>query len=232
MEHSFALFYMLRKIRPTTVIESGAYKGHGTWIMRNALPTARIISVDPHAPARRLPGVTYLVEKDFKDFKNVDWAEYNIDVDSTLVFIDDHQNSFKRMFKDNPYGFRHFIIEDNFPYQIGDSQSLKTVCDNREFRKKKWRGFAFDNFFKIRQPMTWEDHLAEGKHLKESLEVYYEFPPIVNQELGPKKTHHSDKLYSSEPIVKNKNTFEKLLKGIDKWEFEDYVHMGYAQIRA
>jgi len=79
--------------------------------------------------------------------------------------------------------------------------------------------------------MTWEQHLAEAQRLKDQLAVYYEFPPIVDEQLGPTKSWHSDKRSSSKPIVTNKNTFDKLFKGVDKWEFKDYVHMAYAKIR-
>jgi len=187
IEHSFALFYILRKIQPTTVIESGAHRGHTTWIIRNALPTAKIISMDPKAPDQRLPGVTYLVGKNFIDFKDVNWESYNIDIENTAVLIDDHQASFKRLFRDNPYKFRHFIIDDNYPFQRGDMDSLKMSCDIRKFRKTQWRGIARDNFSRWKKPMTWEQHIIEAQQLKRELATYYEFPPIVDGKVGPRK---------------------------------------------
>ncbi|CAN8064369.1 unnamed protein product [Agarophyton chilense] len=120
-DHAFALWYTLRMEQPKTVIESGAFKGLTTWIIRTTLPTARIISLDPAEPSRRLKGVEYLTDKYFNDFSSVDWATMGVDPKETLVFLDDHQSSFRRIFLDNKHSFRRFIAEDNYGYLEGDN---------------------------------------------------------------------------------------------------------------
>ncbi len=96
--------------------------------MRKALPDARIISLDPSAPKQFLSGVKYLVKGSFRDFKKIDWAKMGVDPDETLVFFDDHNSLYRRMFKENNYGFYRFIGEDNYDYLRGDNMSLKWVC--------------------------------------------------------------------------------------------------------
>ncbi len=124
----FALWYVLRNVRPKVVIESGAFKGQSTWIMRKALPDARIISLDPAAPKKFLSGVEYLVKDSFRDFKEIDWAKMGVDPDETVVFFDDHNSLYRRMFEENKYGFYRFIGEDSYDYLQGDNMSLKWVC--------------------------------------------------------------------------------------------------------
>jgi hypothetical protein len=38
---------MLSRLRPSFVVESGAFEGHTTWIVRQACPEAQIVSLDP-----------------------------------------------------------------------------------------------------------------------------------------------------------------------------------------
>ena len=44
--HLFNTWYALRKLKPKLVIESGVWKGLGTWVIEQALPEAKIISID------------------------------------------------------------------------------------------------------------------------------------------------------------------------------------------
>ena len=44
--HLFATFHTLRKLRPLLIIESGVWKGQGTWLMKKALPEVNILSFD------------------------------------------------------------------------------------------------------------------------------------------------------------------------------------------
>lgn len=227
LDQSFALWYMLRRIRPATIIESGANKGHSTWIIRNALPTARIISMDPMTPIHRIRGVEYMVSENFTDFGSFNWEKFGdgddrIDVEDTLVFIDDHQSSYKRLFAQNTYGFRHFIVEDNYDFATGDSRSLRHICETR--RRNEWPGYAPDNFGKIKKRMSWDEHLAQGRQLKDTLQIYYEFPPVTDHYLKISGT--------SKPVVTERGEFDSLFKGFGTWEFSNYHRMAYAKLRA
>lgn len=226
-DHSFALWYTLRQTRPKIVIESGAYKGHGTWIMRHALPRARIISVDPRAPQRRLAGVEYLVGKAFRDFGAIDWRARGVDPAETLVFLDDHQSGYRRVFQDNlRFGFWRFIAEDNYPFPLGDNMSLKQVCETR--RRGAWPGFVQDNFGKVKTDMTWEEHLRLGEKVEKYLTTYYEFPPLAASELSGQKRF--DPKYASRAIVTEREEFDALFKGLNEKLLAMYTHFTYVEV--
>ena len=44
--HMFAMYYMLKKIKPDFVVESGIFKGQSTWLIEKTLPEAKILSID------------------------------------------------------------------------------------------------------------------------------------------------------------------------------------------
>jgi hypothetical protein len=51
-----------------------------------------------------------------------------IDVDKTLVFIDDHLHSYKRIAGVMKYGVRHVVIEDNYKNREGMYVILFVWC--------------------------------------------------------------------------------------------------------
>ena len=75
---------------PKFIIESGIYKGQGTWLFRQACPEANIFSIDPVLENRVYIDneVTYFTE----DFSTILWNKY-VNPDETLCFFDDHQNA-------------------------------------------------------------------------------------------------------------------------------------------
>ena len=44
--HMFAVFFILRKLKPEFIIESGVYKGQSTWLIEKTLPQTEILSID------------------------------------------------------------------------------------------------------------------------------------------------------------------------------------------
>lgn len=62
------------------MIESGAFKGHSTWVLRQATPDTPIISLTPQHPEKYLRkgpayvdgNCSYFAGKDFIDFGGVD----------------------------------------------------------------------------------------------------------------------------------------------------------------
>lgn len=108
-DHSFGLWFMTRWLKPVLMIESGAFKGHSTWVLRQAMPMSDIISLSPRHPEKYLTkgpayvdaNCTYLSGKDFVDFGSVNWKSLLkkreiSDLSKVLVFFDDHQNELKR----------------------------------------------------------------------------------------------------------------------------------------
>lgn len=108
-DHSFGLWFMARWLKPVLMIESGAFKGHSTWVLRQAMPETQIISFSPGHPENYLMvgtayvdgNCTYFAGKDFVDFGSVDWRnvleKHGVsDIKQVLVFFDDHQTHLKR----------------------------------------------------------------------------------------------------------------------------------------
>lgn len=108
-DHSFGLWFLSRWLKPELMIESGALKGHSTWVMRQAMPYTPIVSLSPRHPEKYLAkgpayvdgNCTYFAGKDFVDFGSVNWGnvmkKHGItDLSQVLIFFDDHQNELKR----------------------------------------------------------------------------------------------------------------------------------------
>lgn len=126
--HAFYLWFLVRKIKPAHVIESGVFKGQSTYIIEAAAPNAEIFSIEPHQQ-----GIEYRPAhvKYFRDdFSRLDWS--NLDPTRTLVFFDDHQDAPARLEQCRRLGFRHLAFDDNYPPGRGDCLSLKQALHARE----------------------------------------------------------------------------------------------------
>ncbi|CAN4100251.1 unnamed protein product [Withania somnifera] len=141
-DHSFGLWFIARWLKPELMIESGAFKGHSTWVPRRAMPYTPIISITPRHPEKYLKkgpayvdgNCTYFAGKDFVDFGSVDWAKvmkkHEIkDLSKVLIFFDDHQNELKRLKQALKAGYKHLIFEDNYDTGTGDHYSFRQMCD-------------------------------------------------------------------------------------------------------
>ncbi|XP_015894599.1 uncharacterized protein LOC107428563 [Ziziphus jujuba] len=146
-DHSFGLWFIARWLKPDLMIESGAFKGHSTWVLRQAMPETPIISITPRHPEKYLKkgpayvdgNCTYFAGKDFIDFGSIDWVKVMkkhgiTDLSQVLIFFDDHQNELKRIRQALDAGFRHLVFEDNYDTGTGDHYSLRQICDQSYIR--------------------------------------------------------------------------------------------------
>lgn len=165
--HMFHAWFVIKKIQPKYLIESGVWKGLGTWFFEQASPNSKIISIDP-SPKFRIytsPKVEYLTE----DFLNIDW-DY-LPKDDTLIFFDDHQNFWDRLIHCNNLGFKKIMVEDNYPVQQGDCYSPKKILANKDYvidknGKREWFSKNNENLL----------------FFKSKLNIYQEMPPIFIDE--------------------------------------------------
>ncbi|KAG9143309.1 hypothetical protein Leryth_010237 [Lithospermum erythrorhizon] len=141
-DHSFGLWFIARWLKPALMIESGAFKGHSTWVLRQAMPDTPILSITPRHPEKYLKkgaayvdgNCTYFAGKDFVDFGSVNWGNVMNkqgikDRSEVLIFFDDHQNELKRLKQALKAGFKHLVFEDNYDTGTGDHYSLRQICD-------------------------------------------------------------------------------------------------------
>jgi len=178
--HMFATWFILRKINPTTVIESGVWKGQGTWLIEKTLPNCKIYCIDINLSyiEYKLSNALYFD----KDFSEIDWSIIR-DKQNTLLFFDDHQNAFERVKLGNEIGFKHFIFEDNYPAKQGDCYSLKKVFMDSGFApvKRKQKGLInkLKYLFNRSSNSKVIPNSKDSQLLQSILDLYYEFPPVL-----------------------------------------------------
>lgn len=181
--HMFATWFMLKKLKPKNVIESGIWKGQGTWLIENAVPEARVYSIDINLKIREFESdqVTYFE----KDFSEINWSIIE-DKSDTVLFFDDHQNSLKRIKLGKNLGFKHFIFEDNYPAKQGDCYSLKKAFQHAGFKRiqqsPKGIKAKIREIFNPNNLEQIEPNKQDAEYLKDTLDIYYEFPPIFKAE--------------------------------------------------
>ena len=163
--HLFWTWYVVRKLKPENIIESGVFKGQGTWLFKQACPEAKIFSVDPVLEQREYIDDTavYFTE----DFSMINWTEY-LDPKDTLVFFDDHQNAYMRLQQMKWMGFIHAMFEDNYPVKQGDCYSLKKIFAES--------GFAYKGNI-----MT-APNAVHADYVRSNIETYTTLPPLCKLE--------------------------------------------------
>ena len=129
--HMFAFFFILKKIKPKVVIESGVFRGQSSWLIQQACPNAKIISIDIDLSQR-----DYISKK--INYSNIDFKYQNFyDLPKeTLVFFDDHQNHFERLKQSKWFGIKHVIFEDNYPPLRGDFYTLRHAMHGTGYNHK------------------------------------------------------------------------------------------------
>jgi hypothetical protein len=129
-QHMFWVYYILKKINPKVIIESGIWYGQSSWLIEQVCPNSKIISIDPELD--RIIYKSKNIEYRRKDFNDHDFtSELGDDCKNTLAFIDDHQNNYLRLKHAFKHNIRHLIFEDNYPTTHGDVLSLKKILDNK-----------------------------------------------------------------------------------------------------
>jgi trans-aconitate methyltransferase len=118
---AFALYWFVRRVRPTAVFEVGVWRGFSTWLIEQAAPEAEVHCVDPmfHLEAYldqeklgatyRSPRATYSTQ-DFSCAGIDDVVARNA---RCLAFFDDHQNKLPRLLQAQEAGIRHLVFDDN-----------------------------------------------------------------------------------------------------------------------
>lgn len=181
--HAFASYFMLKTMNPKVIIESGVWKGQGTWLFEKACPNAHLISLDIDFSnlMYKSPNAEY-IEQDFS-YLNLD----TIEKDQTICFFDDHQNALLRLQQMRWKGLKKAIFEDNYPVTRGDCYSLKKIFANAGFSPEERhdiKGKVKDFLSRLLSINSSQDILKNSTHsaeLKSLLSLYYEFPPLFEE---------------------------------------------------
>lgn len=126
--HLFATRFILKQIKPEFVIDSGVCKGLGIWLIEKTLSDAHVFSIDPELSHRKYKSSR--VHYFNRDFCKLDWS-FIPEKSKAVLFFDEHQSAFERVWAGKESGFRHFIFKDNYPAGIGDCYSLKKGITTR-----------------------------------------------------------------------------------------------------
>lgn len=199
--HMFATWFLLKKLNPKIVIESGIWKGQGTWLIEKTLPEAKVYSIDVNLSHRQW--ISENVEYFNKDFSKIDWS-FIKDKSSTLLFFDDHQNAYKRIIEGKKLGFKQFVFEDNYPIKHGDCYSLKKAFQHAGFTPLiKGSGLkpSLKKILKRRKDGFIKPNAQDAEHLRQILDIYYEFPPVFKKDQTRWKDKWDEVNYpTSEPL--------------------------------
>ena len=194
INHMFAFFFILRQLKPKFVVESGVFKGQGTWLIEKALPSAKIFAIDINLNQR-----TYVSRKakylknDFKYF------DEKFNEKKTLAFFDDHTCHYERILQCKFLNIKHIIFEDNYRVNTGDFNSLKNIFKKKNYlhnpgrmslaktlvmilfeiiKKFSSHRYFIDTdkiIFRLRDKKNLNDNV-----LKKNINFFFEFPKILS----------------------------------------------------
>jgi hypothetical protein len=219
--HLFATWFMVRTLRPTHIVESGVFKGLGTWLLEQAAPAARLFCIEPNPTAieYRSARAEYLV----RDFAETTW---DLPGPTTLLFFDDHQNALERVQLAGELGFRHLIFEDNYPAGRGDCYSLKRAfMGEAPPAPRTLLGRARQRLGRL----VGQD-VDVVSYLEGALETYCEFPPIVRSRKTRWGDAWDDEKYPT-PAALLSNA-EADAGGLFASDADSYTWICYALVRA
>jgi hypothetical protein len=104
------LFCLARAVDPDVIVESGVFRGFTTWVLRRAVPRARLLCFDP------APRLQYRNEDAF--YSRRDWSLHDfvgLDLARGLAFFDDHMPQARRIVEARERGFVHVALDDDAP---------------------------------------------------------------------------------------------------------------------
>tara|TARA_B100001063_G_scaffold135014_1_gene126311 strand:+ start:534 stop:1352 length:819 start_codon:yes stop_codon:yes gene_type:complete len=194
--HMFATYFILKKIKPDFVIESGIYKGQSTWLIEKTLPNAKILSIDLDLSQR-----IYISKK--ATYSDLDFKYQNFSniPKNTLVFFDDHVNHYQRLIQSKFFNIKNIIFEDNYDLNKGDFYSLKHIQHNSGYNHKYTKLSLVKTFYVFLKEILKKlfsdnyqinldkilfrlrDYKASKNdfdNINKNIEIYYEFPPLID----------------------------------------------------
>jgi len=186
-----SLFFILKKISPNIVIESGVWHGLSTWTIRQAIdPSTTIICLDPlDTIIYRDQNAKYYIEKNFVDFQDLEIQQNPCD--KILAFFDDHIDAFERLIQCYNKGIKYVFFNDNYPPGFGSHLTLNQIikghskhANQKELLEKKMilekiieTYFIFPNVFSFRtfpsSNSTFLYHYTNPKRNNPFYRIYY-----------------------------------------------------------
>lgn len=134
----FWVWYLIKKLKPSLIFESGVWKGQSTWLLEKAAPKAQLISIDPHLQNRE-----YISSSAYYTFIDFNYIHFEPREESVLKltlpekykrkmlsFFDDHINAYDRVLQAHQKGVKYLIFDDNYPHELNSSHLTLQECFN------------------------------------------------------------------------------------------------------
>ncbi len=126
--HYFWLWWTIKQLKPVSTIESGVWKGQGSWIIEQTDSDYMGFDIDLGLREYEVCSGVY----DHKDFADMEWR-----IEATsLLFLDDHVNHFDRIRQAKELGFKHLIFDDNYPSSVGNERMEKEMNNMQTLKQQ------------------------------------------------------------------------------------------------
>jgi hypothetical protein len=210
----FSLYFLLKKLRPSVVIESGVWNGQSTKLIRETLEDVKIISLDPRPIEGYIDeNTTYYVGDKFKDFKDLDLSSF--DMNSVLCFFDDHQNQAQRLIQCIDKNVKHVFFNDNYPVNCGSHFSIQHLLNNDRrlvFDIETQYPYSINTFPQI--------DLSNTNEITKRIEKYVIFPNIFS-----KKIEMVEGLFDCDAFLGNEDIekYQPFYKSAQTYTWNTYI---------
>jgi hypothetical protein len=242
--HSFATWFILKTLKPTTVIESGVWRGQSTWLIEQACPGAQIfcLDIDFSNLVYKSKSAVYLQN----DFSYCTWE--GVDRASAVCFFDDHQNAYQRLKDVHWAGFKRAIFDDNYPCGEGDCYSLKHMLKGFGHPKlqmsTRFKGSAeqqkeIEKYEAMLRSVGPQQHLLVAPNVEDRVlfqqncKTYFEFPPVALGEASPTWGTRYEGEYKTETPVFSSAALPPELAVMAKAHPEEleYAYIAYVELK-
>ena len=210
----FSLYFLLKKLRTSIVIESGVWNGQSTKLIRETLEDVKIISLDPRPIEGYIDeNTTYYVGNTFKDFKDLDLSSF--DMNNVLCFFDDHQNQAQRLVQCIDKKVKHVFFNDNYPVNCGSHFTIQHLLnkDTRSvFDIETQYPYSINTFPQI--------DLSNASEITKRIEKYVIFPNIFS-----KKIEMMEGLFDCDAFLGNEDIekYKPFYKSAQTYTWNTYI---------
>ncbi len=228
--HAFLTWFMLKHLSPQLVVESGVWRGQGTWLIEQACPDAEIVclDIDFSRLEYRSSQATYFE----KDFSLIDFTGH--DLANAIAFFDDHQNALMRLQQMHWKGFPRAIFEDNYPPKKGDCYSLKKIWMDSGFEMEQITPSSLlgraksllTNSLCSEKKDAIQPNSTHRRELANTLKTYYEGPPLFKESQTRWGDNWDDDIYPTPPPLFDASKTDDLRE-----EATHYTWMCFVELR-
>jgi hypothetical protein len=233
--HLFLLWFVLGKLKPKTVVESGVLRGQGTWCIEQACPYAELYCLD--LDFRPLQYRSKRARYIRRDFTRVNWGQL-AEKDHSVLFFDDHQNAVERLIHARSMGFRHIMFEDNYVAPHADFYTLKMAFMHAGLnfvpaQHRSMGAWARRTLSRLAgrsgaEPKVVPGNTDDARFLFRTLEVYQELPPVFKSECTRWGTRWDNVNYPTpEPLLQQ---LEHEYQRVFLDEATEYTWMCYSRL--